>query len=382
MKKWSVLFLFLFGCIINSFGKNGQSFNFKIDGTINVDSGKIHLNFYSDYTPSETKQITVEIRNRKFSILGYIPESQGVSISLDNGYLSSDFIIDKGVQTISVNIDLAREVPVVVNKTMQEEYSDFRAFYKEIKAREALLNQKRDSLYKLYNYDLPSSISLILGEEQKAIYNAGDSILLKYAERNPNSKIAFWRLVRLLNWGYEPVFDSIYNAFSGILKNGYAGKILSGKLQNAKQLSVGQIFPLFNCQTTNIENSPSRIFLKNKFTLVDFWYSGCGPCRQQFSSMRDLYKQYSGSGFEIVGISVDQTKDKKEWEDVIVKEKLVWKQYWDKNGTESQRFSINAFPTNFLIDSTGKIIDKNISMEALAEFLSDDSGVMVPAAAE
>lgn len=382
MKKWSVLFFFLFWCIINSFGKNGQHFNFKIDGTINVDSGKIHLNFYSDYTPSETKQITVEIRNKKFSILGYIPESQGVFISLDNGYLSSDFIIDKGVQTISVNIDLAREVPVVVNKTMQEEYSDFRAFYKEIKAREALLNQKRDSLYKLYNYDLPSSISLILGEEQKAIYNAGDSILLKYAERNPNSKIAFWRLVRLLNWGYEPVFDSIYNVFSGILKNGYAGKILSGKLQNAKQLSVGQIFPLFNCQTTNIENSPSRIFLKNKFTLVDFWYSGCGPCRQQFSSMRDLYKQYSGSGFEIVGISVDQTKDKKEWEDMIVKEKLVWKQYWDKNGTESQRFSIKAFPTNFLIDSTGKIIDKNISMEALAEFLSDDSGVMVPAAAE
>nr|WP_320059145.1 TlpA disulfide reductase family protein [uncultured Bacteroides sp.] len=370
MKKWSVLFFFLFGCIINSFGKNGQHVNFKIDGTINVDSGKIHLNFYSDYIPSETKQITVEIRNRKFSILGYIPESQGVSISLDNGYLSSDFIIDKGVQTISVNIDLAREVPVVVNKTMQEEYSDFRAFYKEIKAREALLNQKRDSLYKLYNYDLPSSISLILGEEQKAIYNASDSILLKYAERNPNSKIAFWRLVGLLNWGYEPVFDSIYNVFSGILKNGYAGKILSGKLQNAKQLSVGQIFPLFNCQTTNIENSPSRIFLKNKFTLVDFWYSGCGPCRQQFSSMRDLYKQYSGSGFEIVGISVDQTKDRKEWEDVIVKEKLVWKQYWDKNGTESQRFSINAFPTNFLIDSTGKIIDKNISMEALAEFLS------------
>lgn len=86
--------------------------------------------------------------------------------------------------------------------------------------------------------------------------------------------------------------------------------------------------------------------------------------------MRDLYKQYGSRGFEIVGISIDQIKDKKEWENVIVKEKLVWKQYWDKNGVESKKFSIEAFPTNFLIDSMGKIIKKNISMEELGELLS------------
>ena len=56
-------------------------------------------------------------------------------------------------------------------------------------------------------------------------------------------------------------------------------------------------------------------------------------------------------------------------ESLIAKEKLVCKQYWDKDGTESQRYYINAFPTNFLIDSSGKIIEKNISMEALNELL-------------
>ncbi|MCD8041551.1 MAG: TlpA family protein disulfide reductase [Tannerellaceae bacterium] len=130
------------------------------------------------------------------------------------------------------------------------------------------------------------------------------------------------------------------------------------------------MFPLFNCQNTNNENLSSHIFQKNKFILVDFWFSRCGPCLVQFSRMRDLYQQYSDKGFEIVGISVDQIKDEKNWEEVIAGEKLVWKQYWDKNGTESKRFSINVFPTTFLIDSTGKIIDKNISMEALGELLN------------
>jgi len=370
MKKCNILFFLLFGCIINSFGQNEQPVNFEIEGTINVDSGEIHLNFYSDYIPNETKKIVAEIRNKKFSFSGYIQESQGVFIALDDRYLSSDFVIDKGVQTISINIDSGREVPMIKNKTMLEEYPEYIAFHKEINAKRDLFAQKMDSLYKHYKNDLPTSIMLSLKEEQKAMYIASDSTLLKYAESNPNSKIAFWSLVRLFNWGYEPIFDSVYNAFSGTLKNGYAGKVLNDKLQNSRQLSVGQLFPIFNCQNRNEEDLSSHIFLENKFTLVDFWFSSCVPCRAQFSSLRDLYKEYSGSGFEIVGISVDRTKDKKEWEDVIVKEKLIWKQYWDKDGTESQRFSIKAFPTNFLIDNTGKIIEKNISMEALGEFLS------------
>lgn len=370
MKTYTTLFLILFCCLINSFEIKRQNSNFKIEGTINVDSGKIYLNFNSDYIPNETNKIVAEIKNKRFSFSGYIPESQGVFIALENSYMSSNFVIDKGEQAIFIDIDSVRKVPVVKNKTMLEEYPSYITFYKEINAKNDLFNQKRDSLYKLHNYDLPNSIRLILDEEQKAIYNANDSTLLKYTERNPNSKIAFWNLVSLMSWGYEPIFDSIYNNFSDELKRGYAGKILGEKMQNSRQLSVGHMFPSFDCQNANEENFSSQIFHKNKFTLVDFWFSKCGPCLVQFSRMRDLYKQYSDSGFEIIGISVDQIKDKSEWEDVIVNEKLVWKQYWDKDGKESQRFSINAFPTNFLIDSTGKIIDKNISMEALSEFFS------------
>lgn len=367
MNKITSLFLVLFCCITNPFEMYGQNSNFKIDGTVNVDSGKIDLHFYSDCIPSGIKKISAEIKDKRFSISGYIPESQGVFITIDDVYLSSNFILDEGLQTIS--IDLQQEMPIVKNKTMLEEYPNYIDFYKEIVAKSESFVLKRNSLYQLHDGDLPDSISLMLSEEQKAIYYASDSTLLKYAERNPDSKIAFWKLVNLMNWGFEPRFESIYNAFTETLRDGYAGKVLKGKIQKGKQLSVGQLFPLFNCQNASNENLSFDVFFKNKFVLVDFWYSGCGPCRAQFSSLRNLYQQYNDSGFEIVGISVDQVKYKKEWEDIIVKDKLVWKQYWDKNGTESDRFSINAFPTNFLIDSKGKIINKNISMEALDEFL-------------
>jgi len=109
--------------------------------------------------------------------------------------------------------------------------------------------------------------------------------------------------------------------------------------------------------------------MKN-FHLVDFWFSGCAPCRAQFNTLKELYSQYSNKGFEIVGISND--KDKKEWGKAIIDEKLSWQQYWDMNRKDTHRLSINVFPSNFLIDSKGKIIAKNISLEALDELLSRD----------
>lgn len=361
------------GLLTNSFGENKQQANFKIDGVINADSGKIHLFFFPDFIPNLTKELITEVKGGKFSIAGYIPECQSVFISFEDSYISSNFVIEEGVQTVFINVDSVREVPMVHNNTMLEEYPNYMAFRENIEVRNKLFDQKRDSIQKIYNHNLPSSVSLILDEEMKALYNASDSTLLKYTEKNPNSEIAFWNLIRLMDWGYEPIFDSIYDAFSEKLRDGYAGKILSTKLQNSRSLSIGQKFPSFKCLDTTEKNLSSHIFLKNKFTLVDFWYSRCAPCRRQFSRMRDLYKQYSSKGFEIVGISIDQIKDKKEWEEVIVKEKLVWKQYWDKNGIESQRFSIRAFPTNFLIDNTGKIINKNISMEELDRLLSSQT---------
>jgi len=187
---------------------------------------------------------------------------------------------------------------------------------------------------------------------------------------NPTSKIAFWKLIRNMSWGYEPIFDSIYNAFSGELKNGYAGRVLNKKLENGKLISVGNQFPSLQIINRNNEKFSSTIFLNNKLTLVDFWYTRCGPCRAQFSSMKNLYNLFSTKGFEIVGISIDKATERKNWEEMIVNDQLIWQQYWDIDGKDANRLSIYAFPTNFLIDNTGKIIAKNISLGELEEVLS------------
>ena len=115
MKKLYMLFLMSFLIAMNFFGQENKQANFKLDGIINVDTGTISLQFFSDYIPNKTKELTARVKNNKFSFSGYIPEPQSVFILYIGRYMSSDFIIEKGEQTITINTDSTRKVPVVLN---------------------------------------------------------------------------------------------------------------------------------------------------------------------------------------------------------------------------------------------------------------------------
>jgi peroxiredoxin len=370
MKNYFILLTVLILTTINASGQNDKQTNFEIDGTINADTGQIHLYFYTDYTSDKLTELVTHVKNRKFSFSGFITEPQGVSVIFDDGYQSSDFIIDKGLQAITINTDSSRKVPVVSNSTMQNEYPRYSAFFKQHTGKRNICDEKYDSLYKLNNYTWPEAIKTSYLKELDVLYKEHDKLLLNYAEKNPDSKIAFWTLVKLMIFGYEPIFGSIYDSFSDDLKNGYAGKVLNAKIIEGKELIIGKYFPLLPCADLYSKPFTLELFKDNRYTLVDFWYIRCNPCRAQFGKLKDLYSQFSTKGFEIVAISVDKVSDKKNYEDAIKTEKLTWKHYWDVNGKETRKLAINGFPANFLIDNTGKIIAKNISMGELEEVLN------------
>lgn len=116
----------------------------------------------------------------------------------------------------------------------------------------------------------------------------------------------------------------------------------------------------------------SEYVKKNKYTLLDFWASWCGPCRGEMPNVVKAYNRYHSKGFEVVGVSLDNNKNA--WTKAIKQLNMPWPQMSDLKGWGSvgaAAYNVKAIPANVLIDKNGKIVAKDLREEDLQNKLAE-----------
>lgn len=107
---------------------------------------------------------------------------------------------------------------------------------------------------------------------------------------------------------------------------------------------------------------------KGKVVLLNFWASWCGPCRKEMPAFDVMYQRLKGKGFEVVSLTVD-----KEPADAAKFLAAVGTPAFtiliDSKAQVMGRFDIISMPTSFLVDKTGKIVQRieGFSEEKLGE---------------
>ena len=100
--------------------------------------------------------------------------------------------------------------------------------------------------------------------------------------------------------------------------------------------------------------------------LLDFWAVWCAPCIAEMPNVKQVYEKYKEENFQIIGISLDQSRDK--LVGYLEKEGITWPQVFDGNGWQNQVakiYGIRAIPHMYLIDGEGVIRKSDVRGHAL-----------------
>ena len=104
------------------------------------------------------------------------------------------------------------------------------------------------------------------------------------------------------------------------------------------------------------------IFSANAVTVVNFWFTTCGPCVGELSELDALNKELAEKGGKLIGVNTFTLDGNKtaisEAKEVLAKKGASYQNVYFNSDSEAGKFAANifAYPTTYVVDRNGNIV--------------------------
>ncbi|MEM9260047.1 MAG: TlpA disulfide reductase family protein [Bacteroidota bacterium] len=204
----------------------------------------------------------------------------------------------------------------------------------------------------------------------------GDILLAVFDQWPTGSRAQFFAMngsFAALSQKKHPATIKLADAIGQRFKEAYPKAVaqISQQASGLRTYTIGAEAPDF----TGLDPEGQEISLsdlRGKVVLIDFWASWCGPCRRENPNVVKMYAKYKDQGFEILGVSLDNTKSR--WLKAIEDDKLTWLHVSDLMGWRSafaKQYGVSSIPQTILLDKDGNILARNLRGAGLEQKLAE-----------
>lgn len=309
---------------------------------------------------------TTSIKGGKFSFKINDDESRLASLVFPDGMSAIQFFTEPGIITVTDTKDDIQNLSVTGTETNGLN-AELKKSNSNVEEKYAALMQVGSAANEAGDVQAVDSITSLLMNLEKETNQQN----IEFAKKHPTSVLSAYLGLMAASSGADLDLNGLYNMMTPAVQQTFFGTRLKTLVDASLKTAIGASAPEFEGMTP--EGKLLKLSsLKGKILLVDFWASWCGPCRQENPNVVKAYAEYNPKGFDILGVSLDQEKDK--WLEAISQDGLNWPHVSDLMGWKSKiagMYGVQGIPQNFLLDKEGKVVAKGLRGQALIAKLDE-----------